>query len=454
MSGGAHHEAGAAPLPRPSAQRADGLSGRGRDAAPIPPDTMPSILRALLLAAAALCATAPAVAATTITLATFPDLDRAAKAALPRWHAAHPDIDVKIVSLQYADHHNAMTTALATGSGLPDVMAIDFKYIGKFIGSRGFEDLNQPPYDAGTLRALFVPYTLAQATNARGELGALPADIGPGTFLYRADLVAKAGLVEADFTQDWPSFIAAGVKLKAATGACILASSNDVVDIVLRSNLPAGDGIYFDHAGKVLVGDARFVRAFELGRAAHLAGIDAGTTMWTNEWVAGFRSGRIAGQMMGSWLAGHLKNWLAPDTAGKWRSAPLPGGVHASYGGSFYAIPRHAVHKAEAWQFIRFLTADRQSQLDALHQFGNFPALLSAQQDAAVDEPIPFLGGERAGVLWRDTAALVPAIPVDKYDAMATDAVRAEYQAVIADGKDIPTALADAKWLIEHRARR
>jgi multiple sugar transport system substrate-binding protein len=48
----------------------------------------------------------------------------------------------------------------------------------------------------------------------------------------------------------------------------------------------------------------------------------------------------------------------------------------------------------------------------------------------------------------------VPAIPVDKYDAMATDAVRAEYQNVIARGKDIHEALADAKWLIEHRARR
>jgi multiple sugar transport system substrate-binding protein len=392
--------------------------------------------------------------ATTITLATFPDLDRAARAALPRWHAEHPDIDVRIVSLQYTDHHNAMTTALATGSGLPDVMAIDFKFIGKFVGSGGFEDLSRRPYDAAALRDAFVPYTLAQATNAKGELGALPADIGPGTLLYRADLVAKAGLTEADFTRDWESFIAAGVKLKATTGACILASSTDIVDIVIRSDLPPGQGIYFDRAGKVLVDAPRFVRAFELGRRAHQAGIDAGTTMWTNEWVAGFRSGRIAGQMMGAWLAGHLKNWLAPATAGKWRSAPLPGGLYASYGGSFYAIPRHAQHKAEAWQFVRFMTADRQVQLAALTQFGNFPALVAAQQDPVVDEPIAFLGGQRAGALWRDTAARVPAIPVDKYDSMATDAVRAEYQNVIVRGKDIHQALADAKWLIEHRARR
>ncbi len=414
---------------------------------------MSSILRALAFVAAALAA-ASASATTTITVATFPDLDRAAKAALPRWHQAHPDVDVKIVSLQYADHHTAMTTALATGSGLPDVMAIDFKFIGKFAGSGGFEDLNKPPYNAGTLRSQFVGYTFAQATNAAGELAALPADIGPGTLLYRTDLVAKAGLTEADLTKSWESFIAAGVKLKAATGASLLADSADIVDIVVRSDLPASEGIYFDRQGKVLVDSPRFVRAFELGRAAHKAGIDAGTTMWTNEWVAGFRANKIAGQMMGAWLAGHLKNWLAADTAGKWRSAPLPAGAYASYGGSFYAIPKKAAHKAEAWAFVRFMTADKQSQVDSLRTLDTFPALLAAQQDPVIDEPMPFLGGQKARELWRDIAAKVPAIPVDKYDSMATDVIRAEYQNVITQGKDIPTALADAKSLIAHRARR
>jgi len=414
---------------------------------------MSSLLRAFALVAAALSA-GHVLAATTITVATFPDLDRAAKAALPRWHAAHPDIDVKIVSLQYADHHTAMTTALATGSGLPDVMAIDFKFIGKFAGSNGFENLDKPPYDAAALRGQFVAYTLAQATNAAGDLAALPADIGPGTLLYRADLVAKAGLSEADLTRSWDSFIASGVKLKAATGASLLADSADIVDIVLRSNLQPGEGIYFDKAGKVLVDSPRFVRAFELGRAAHKAGIAAGTTIWTNEWVAGFRSNRIAGAMMGAWLAGHLKNWLAPDTAGKWRAAPLPAGATASYGGSFYAIPKRAAHKPEAWAFVRFMTVDKQQQIDSLRALDTFPALLAAQQDPVMSEPMPFLGGQKARELWRDIAAKVPAIPVDKYDSMATDVVRAEYQNVVTRGKDIAAALADAKSLIEHRARR
>jgi multiple sugar transport system substrate-binding protein len=347
-----------------------------------------------------------------------------------------------------------MTTALATGSGLPDVMAVDFRFMGKFAQSGGLEDLGRPPYDGLALRDRFARFTFPQATNAKGALVAMPADIGPGTLLYRADLLAKAGLQEADLTASWESFIAAGVKLKAATGACLVADSADIRDIVLRSGLADGEGLYFDRAGKALVGGPRFVRAFELGLAAHRAGIDAGATAWTNEWVAGFRANRIAAQMMGAWLAGHLKNWLAPDTAGKWRSTTLPGGVYASYGGSFYAIPRRAAHKAEAWQFILFMTADRQTQLDSLRTLDSFPALLAAQEDPLMEEPIAFLGGQRARLLWRDIAARVPAIPLDKYDAMATEVIRAEYDDVIVRGKDVREALAEAKTLIEHRARR
>jgi multiple sugar transport system substrate-binding protein len=413
------------------------------------------MIRAIILAlAAALGPAAARAEPVTITVATFPDLDRAAKAALPRWNKAHPEVAVKIVSLQYADHHTAMTTALATGSGLPDVMAVDLRFMGKFAESRGFEDLGKPPYDGWALRDRFARYTFPQATSSTGALVALPADIGPGTLLYRADLLAKAGLAEGDLTRSWESFIAAGVKLKAATGAWLVADSADIRDIVLRAGLADGEGIYFDRAGKVLVDGPRFVRAFELGLAAHKAGIDAGATAWTNEWVAGFRADRIAGQMMGAWLAGHLKNWLAPDTAGKWRSTTLPGGTYASYGGSFYAIPKKAAHKAEAWDFIRFMTVDRQTQLDALRTLDSFPALLDAQQDPAMDEPLPFLGGQKARALWRDIAAHVPAIPVNKFDAMATDVIRAEYADVLAQGKDIHAALAEARTLIEHRARR
>jgi multiple sugar transport system substrate-binding protein len=85
-------------------------------------------------------------------------------------------VKVKLVSLQIDDHHNSMTTALAAGARLPDVMAIDFRYVGSFAESKGMEDLLQAPYGAGQYRAQFVPFTFVQATSSRGTLGAMPAD--------------------------------------------------------------------------------------------------------------------------------------------------------------------------------------------------------------------------------------------------------------------------------------
>jgi multiple sugar transport system substrate-binding protein len=397
---------------------------------------------------------AVAASAVTITVASFPDLDRAVKAAVPRWETLHPDVKVKVVSLQYADHHTAMTTALATGSGLPDVMAVDLRFIGKFANGGGLDDLLKPPYNAGPLLNRLVRYSAPQATNSRGELTALPTDIGPGTLLYRKDLLDQAGITEAELTASWASLIEAGKKLKARTGAFLLPDAADLRDIVLRQGLKDGEGIYFDSTGKVLVDSPRFVRAFEIGLAARQAGIDAKVVAWTNEWAAGFKQDRIAADMMGAWLAGHLKNWIAPAQAGRWRATGLPGGVFASYGGSFYAVPRRAEHKAQAWAFIQFMVMDKQTQLESLRVLDAFPALLAAQAAPMMDEPIAYLGGQKARLLWRDIAAQVPALTVNRHDAMATDVIRDEFENVVAHGKDIRAALADAQALIERRSRR
>ncbi|OWQ85348.1 sugar ABC transporter substrate-binding protein [Roseateles aquatilis] len=391
---------------------------------------------------------------TPLRVATFPDLDRAAIAAAPRWRALHPDVELKILAMQYADHHLSMTTALATGSGLPDVMAIDLRHIGKFVGSGGFVDLNPPPYDVASRAGEYVRYAMAQGRDARGAQVAIPADIGPGTLIYRKDVLDKAGVSETEITRDWDAYLAAGQRIRKTTGAYLMTDAADLRDIALRQGLQDGEGLYFDADGRVLVDSARFRHAFELGRAARRAGLDARAVAWTNDWAAGFKQGRIATQMMGAWLVGQLRNWIAPATAGLWRSAPLPGGVLAAYGGSFYAIPKKAANKAAAWDFIRLMTADPHVQLESLKVLDSFPALLSVHGDPVMDEPIAFLGGQRARQLWRDTARRIPAIPVNRFDAIATQIIRDEFEKVVARGKDIGEALKDARRLIERRARR
>ena len=408
----------------------------------------------LAFAAVLLTGSASAQTTTTITVASFPDLDRAAKAAIPLYKKLHPEVEVKLSSLAYPDHHTAMTTALATGANLPDVMAVDMGFIGKFAESGGLEDLAKAPYNAMQYRSQLAKFTIAQGMSGTGALAGMPTDIGPGALFYRKDLLDKAGVSEAEMTKSWESFIDTGKKVKAATGAYMIASAVDIKDIVIRSGLKDGEGIYFDKKGAPLVTTPRFQKAFQLAKAAREAGIDAKIGAWSNEWSEGFKRDKIASQMMGAWLAGHLNNWLAPESKGKWRSAQLPGGAYASWGGSFYAIPKKAQNKAAAWDFIKFMTLDKEMQLEAFRKLDAFPALVSAQNDPFLDQPIEYLGGQSARKLWKVAADHIQATSVDKYDPAAQDVVNAELDKVLEQNKDIKTALADAQEQIKKRVRR
>ncbi|MBW8828416.1 MAG: extracellular solute-binding protein [Burkholderiales bacterium] len=408
----------------------------------------------LSLATLLASATGLAAAQTVLTVASFKDLDRSVTAAIPLYKKLHPDVEIKLVALGYGDHHNAMITALATGANLPDVMGIEIGFVAKFAEGGGVEDLSKPPYNALQYKDKFFKFSVAQATSRGGIFAAMPADIGPGALFYRKDLMDKAGITEAQLTKSWPSFIDAGKTLKAKTGSYLIPHAAAIKDIIIRSGLKDGEGIYFDSKGKILVESPRFVNAFETAKLARAAGIDAKIGAWSNEWSEGFKRGTIASEMMGSWLAGHLKNWIAPDTKGNWRSAGIPGGVNASYGGSFYAIPKGSKNKALAWDFVQFMSTNREVQIAAFRELDAFPALVDATTDAFVDQPMEFLGGQKARQDWKATAAKIPATDVDKLDPVAAEVVAAEFDKVLEQGKDVKTALADAKKAIERRVRR
>ena len=266
---------------------------------------------------------------TTLTVAAFPAVDDIVKAALQEWQKKNPDVDVKVVGREYADHHTAMTTALATSTGLPDVMTLEYGYLGRFAQSGGLEDLNQVPYSFGQHASKMVAYALAQGRSAQHGQVAIPTDIGPGAMFYRHDLLAKAKVNEAELTQSWDSFIQGGQKIKQSTGAYLVAHARDVKDIVIRTGIPEGQGVYFDAQGKSVIDSSpRFKRGFEVAQKIRAQGLDAKINAWSNEWGESLKRGTVSVQMMGAWLGGHLQNWLAPNTRTLAFDGPARAGSH------------------------------------------------------------------------------------------------------------------------------
>ena len=415
--------------------------------------------RRTVLAAGLAAAVAPAVRAKpgrTLTVAAFPLVDQIVKDAIPQWSQRHPDVAINVVMRQYEDHHTAMTTALSTAVYLPDVMALEASYVGKFSNGGGLSDLLQPRYDIGRHRERYVAYAYDQAINRKGQVVAAPTDIGPGTMLYRKDLLERAGLHEGDLLPSWDAYVDAGIKIKKATGANLIGNVKTLKDLMIRAGLQKGQGIFFDSDSNVLVNSPRFHRAFELAVRVRRNQLEGRLETWSNEWAEGFRRGATATELGGSWMVGQLANWVAPTTKGLWRAAQLPESALVSYGGTYYAIPRDSdpEQKALAWELIEMMTLDTSRQLAALKTQDAFPALLAAQDDPTFDQPSEFLGGQHARLLWREAARHITATAVHKQAKFAEDAVNAELDSVLDDGKDIGQALADAARILELRARR
>jgi len=392
---------------------------------------------------------------TSITVAAFPAVDEIVKASIHEWQKKNPNVEVKVISREYVDHHTAMTTSLATSTGLPDVMTIEFGYLGRFAQSGGLEDLDKAPYQMGRHATKLVPYAVAQGRTATHGQVAVPTDIGPGAMFYRQDLLSKSKVKESDLTASWESFIQSGQKIKKDSGAYLVAHARDVKDIVIRTGIPPGHGVYFDDQGKSVIDTSpRFKRGFEIAQQIRAQGLDAKINAWSNEWGESLKRGTVSVQMMGAWLGGHLQNWLAPNTIGLWRSTVLPERIATSWGGTFYAIPKKAVNKELAWDLIQHLALNNKQQQMAFEKFNAFPALIEAQNGEFFNQPVAFLGGQKARVEWKNTAAQIKPTMVFKNDSVAEEIVNAELDLVLTKNKPIEQALKDAHRLVQRRASR
>jgi multiple sugar transport system substrate-binding protein len=389
----------------------------------------------------------------TLFVAAYPAVDEIIRSAIPAWKRLHPDVDIRVLSRGFEDHHTVLVTALGTATNVPDVTVVEVGYLGRFAAGGHLQDLSQPPFLIRELQSRFVPFAWRQATATNGAVFAVPADIGPGTLLYRADLLKAAGVSEADLTRTWDSYIDAGIRIKAATGASLLPHARNLAELLIHANIAPGQGQYFDAKGAVLVESDRFVQAFEMARKLRRLNLDAGQTSWTGGWMAALSGGSIATVMSGAWMAGHLDSWIAPQTKGQWRAAQLPNQAWSTWGGTFYTIPQGAKNKPMAWEFVRFMTLSGELQVGAFKAQNAFPALLSVYDDAFFGQSVDFLGGQKARLLWRDAVTHVRDETVHELDLEARIIVSNELNRVLDQGKDIPQALRDARNTIERLAR-
>jgi multiple sugar transport system substrate-binding protein len=396
-----------------------------------------------------------ALAQTTLTVGVFEPHQDNLERVLPQFYEQHPDVTVEIRTLGFGDHHDLLVTNFATGSGAPDVVVIEIGYIARFVAEGGLRDLSEAPFDADQYEDLFVDYAWAQGRTDDGRQIAMPTDIAPGTMLYRRDHLETTGWSIEDVAASIDSYIEWGRALQEH-GVFLVANASTVADGLIRSDIPVGDGIYFDADGRPVLNSERFLEAARVAKTIRDEGLDAEVGAWSNEWFEGFRQGTTATEWSGAWLVGHLQNWMAPDTSGLWGASAVPGDTMVSWGGSFWAIPTQtpAEKLDAAWDLILFLTTNPETQLAAFRNIDAFPAMPVTYDDPMFDEEIEFLGGQQARMLWASIAERIPGVRTFPGHMIAEEIWSSALGEILNEGRDVQAALDEAQMLVERRVRR
>lgn len=337
----------------------------------------------------------------------WPAADKAYESFLADFKAEHPDIETDIQMMQTADEHSKLLTALAAGTGAPDVGMIEINHIDKFVVKGGLEDLLAPPYNAGKYQQDMVEYKWRQGSTPDGRLVAFPWDIGPATFFYRRDLFEEAGLPSGpeevgQLTKTWSGFLDVSKKLtNPDKQRWAIGSAADIVytEYAHRN--------FFDKDWNVIVDKGRPIELLQIALEARQAGVDAKVANWTPEWQALLGQGAIAIQYGGCWMGGFLKGWLKPENVdwnGKWGIFEVPENPGQNWGGSFLAIPQQSQNKEAAWTFIEYALARKESQNKMFQAVDYFPAYKPAFDDPLYQEADPFFGNQETRALWVDIA--------------------------------------------------
>ncbi|MFJ7497180.1 ABC transporter substrate-binding protein [Streptomyces sp. NPDC097727] len=355
----------------------------------------------------------------------------------------HPGTTVDVVDIGYDNAYDKITVGLRGGSGLADVLTVEGTHMPRYIGNfpSGFYDLTSL---GGRYGGDFDRAAWRTVTGKNGAVFALPWDIGPCALYYRTDHFRAAG-VDPNSLLTWDDYVAAGVRIKKATGHKLLIM--DSTDAGILPMLLQQQGQSYFMGGRVAVDTPEAVKALTLMKTLQ----DKGLVDYEKGWdglVTGTKEGKATTTPTAAWWTGTLNDEM-PELKGKFGVVPLPGftadGIRTSnIGGSTLCVPGQSKNPRLAWAFIQFLLTGKTNQVSMLKREGLFPAYLPALDDPYLRAKQEYFGGQAALDVFARLARNIPPVENNKDDAKATDIMISAVTGVMLRGKDPRAALNSA----------
>ncbi|MGC3995517.1 MAG: sugar ABC transporter substrate-binding protein [Propionicimonas sp.] len=359
------------------------------------------------------------------------------------YQSSHPGTTINVVDIGYDNAYDKISVGLQAGSGLPDLLTIETDHASGYLGEfpQGFVKLDSV---IGDKKAVFDPSKWAAATGTDGGIYMVPWDSGTVALYYRSDYLKAAG-VDPNSLTTWDALIAAGEKIKAATGHTLM--SIDVSSGATFGMLMQQQGAWiFDANGNVAVNSDQAVAALTVLKTIQDKGLLKNVKGWDGR-VSSTKAGDSAVHPEAVWWIGTLESEMK-ELSGKFGVVPLPAfgdsARTAANGGSNLAVPAQAKNPVLAADFAAWVLADAKNQASMMENEGLFPSYLPALKESIFTEPSAYFGGQKVYELFADQTAKIPPVNYTSDYAKASDIVGNAVVAAVLNGKDPKAVLDDA----------
>jgi multiple sugar transport system substrate-binding protein len=354
--------------------------------------------------------------------------------AVKMFEAAHPNIKVKLQNVgQGPPHYRKLRTVLKSGKGLPDVVHMEFQFIPSYTLTKSLLDMS--PYLPENFLSAY-PEWIQKQINLDGAIYGVPWDTGPLGFIYRKDLLAKAGIQTPIKT--WDDFATAAEKYHKANPDSYL------------TNLPGGQtgqwlGLFWQNGArpfngdpnnfKVNLTDPKIKKVTEFWDKLYANGSISHDADFNDAWYQGFSRGKYAGWVSAAWGPIFLQDYTK-NSKGDWVAQALPqwnegDNISGNWGGSTLAVLKDSPNKAAAVEFARWILTEKAPvEMFSYQRFLFPPQNAMLENPTWLDKKYPFYGGQQVNKTYADMANAVDKgwewPPIQEYVATQGDDIKSK----------------------------
>ena len=327
------------------------------------------------------------------------------------------DFEAKVQAFGFREMPEKLAVSVKTGINPPDVVQLDEVLFGAFLaGDVPFLDLSD------RIKKAKLNQDIAKSRQNlfayKGKTYGLPQSLSAMVLYYRSDLLKELNIDPISLTT-WDKFVSIGEKVIKDHSKAMIALDPTYFGILLRqrdSDLFGKDGsVYPDREAAIeILAWLQNLKKSGVGMVPERASIF--DPLFFNSAV---QFGEVLTVVGADWYGLDMLQQFTPDLKGKWGAMPLPAWKlpngklsrrTSTFAGQGLMINKGSKHPDEAWEFIKFVITDKESNARRFLDGNSFPAYMPAWKDERLLQPNEFFSNQRFGELLVKLSNEVPEV--------------------------------------------